>query len=182
MPIGCYSLVPHVAHRLVTRRPRSVLDLGIGFGNYGAVVRQWLDCGAPPWDTYLVGVEAWEAYRNPVWQLYNLVVVDTIESFLDQQAGQFECVLLMDVLEHFEKERGAAIVDRIKQIVAPGGLFVVGTPAIFCEQDAVHGNAFERHRALWTADDFRGRDFQLICDGSPDLFGNQMLLATWEAA
>lgn len=181
MPIGCYSLVPDVAYRLATRRPRSVLDLGIGFGHYGSVVRQWLDNGILPWDTYLVGVEGWEGYRNPAWQLYNAVVVDSIEGFLGQQTGCFDCVLLMDVIEHFEKAVGIELVERIQQVVAPGGFFLIGTPAIFMEQDAVYGNEFERHRALWTAADFQQCGFQLINDGQPDRFGNQMLLAEWVA-
>ena len=66
MPIGCCSLVPAIATQFVLRRPRSVLDLGVGMGFYGAVVRQWLDGGVQPWRTRLVGVEGFDAYRSPV--------------------------------------------------------------------------------------------------------------------
>jgi hypothetical protein len=56
MPIGCYSLVPMIANRLHDAQPRSVLDLGVGKGFYGAVVRQWLDLGVRAWRTKLFGV------------------------------------------------------------------------------------------------------------------------------
>src|SRR5712691_5541458 len=102
MPIGCYSLVPFVAHHIAVHRPARVLDLGIGLGSYGAVVRQWGDLGERPWRTYLV-------------------VVDSIQSFLSEHHGQFDLVLLTDVIEHFERSEGQAIVEQLQtEVVAPG--------------------------------------------------------------
>lgn len=180
MPIGCYSLVPHIAHHVAIHRPARVLDLGIGLGSYGAVVRQWGDLGERPWRTYLLGVEAWAAYRNPLWDLYNAVVDCSIQQFLLEQRGQFELVLLTDVIEHFDRSDGQAVLDQLKgEVVAPGGSLFVGTPGIFCEQGAVGGNSWEQHRSLWLADDFAKQGFRVIMDGSPDTFGNQMVLALW---
>ncbi len=102
MPIGCISCVPYVASRLMQRRPESVLDLGIGMGFYGAVIRQWLDHGVRPWHTRLVGVEGWPGYRNPTWDLYDEVHLESIESYLDKSRERFEAVLLMDL--HFLKK------------------------------------------------------------------------------
>ncbi len=181
MPIGCYSLVPYVAHHVAIHRPERVLDLGIGLGSYGSVVRQWGDLGERPWRTYLIGVEAWAGYRNPMWDLYNAVAACSIQEFLSEQSGQFDLVLLTDVIEHFERHEGQAIVEQLKQeIVAPGGSLFVGTPGIFCEQGAVGGNEWERHRSLWLASDFAGQGFRVILDGNPDAFGNQMVLAEWK--
>ncbi len=56
MPIGCCSLAPAIATRLQLTGPRSVLDLCIGMGFYGAVVRQRVDIGVRPWRPRLVGV------------------------------------------------------------------------------------------------------------------------------
>lgn len=57
MPIGNSVAVPYVVQHLMKRGPQRVLDLGIGFGMYGAVVRQWHDRGVRPWRTHLTGVE-----------------------------------------------------------------------------------------------------------------------------
>jgi hypothetical protein len=72
MPIRCCSLVPAIATRFSLFRPRSVLDLRIGMGFYGAVVRQWLKgCGG----TRLFGVDSrFVAYRGPCWDLKNKVM------------------------------------------------------------------------------------------------------------
>jgi predicted SAM-dependent methyltransferase len=179
MPIGCYSLVPHVAYHLVTRRARRVLDLGIGFGIYGGVVRQWLDLGVRPWSTYLVGVEGWANYRSPMWDLYDLIIADSIERYASLRIEQFDCILIMDVIEHFTKEDGFRLLSSVRELVAPNGSMLIGTPAIFAEQGAVYGNEFERHRSVWSPADFESAGFRVLCDGSPDQFGNQMVLSEW---
>src|SRR4029434_7034396 len=106
MPIGSYAAVPPLVQSLLQGQPRSVLDLGMGFGGGGVLVRQWLDQGVRPWKTFLAGVEAWPDYRNPVWDLYNVIYAQTIERFLASSDETFDCVLFCDVLEHFEKAAG----------------------------------------------------------------------------
>lgn len=182
MPIGCFSLIPHVTHHLVTHQPQRILDLGAGFGMYGAVVRQWLDLGVTPAKSFLVGVEAWAAYRSPLWDLYNLMIVDSIQNYLRSCTQRFDCVIMNDVIEHFEKEEGGRVLDRLRDILEAHGSLLVGTPGIFGEQGAVYGNEYERHRSLWTAADFLARGFRIVMDGTVDQFGNQMVLAAWQNA
>ncbi len=176
MPIGCCSLVATLATQFVVFRPGSVLDLGIGMGFYGAVVRQWLDGGVQPWRTRLLGVEEFAAYRNPCWDLYDEVIPTAIERFLESNADTWDAILLLDVLEHFEHALGEAILDELRRRLSPGGRLFVGTPAIWMDQGAACGNELERHRSLWTADDLRASGFELLDDGTIDRFGNQMLL------
>jgi SAM-dependent methyltransferase len=177
MPIGCLSCVAPVAAGLMALRPRSVLDLGIGMGFYRGVVRQWLDKGVRPWTTELVGVEAWAAYRNPMWELYDELHIETIEAYLQRADKQFSAILLMDVLEHFEKPQGETVIEQCRARRAPGGAFWIATPAVWMEQGAAHGNEFERHQSLWTAADLLGRGFKIKTRGDPDQFGNQIVLA-----
>ena len=176
MPIGCCSLVPTIATHFALFQPRSVLDLGIGMGFYGAVVRQWLDGGMQPWRTRLLGVEGFPAYRSPCWDMYDEVVESSIERFLETNADRWDAILLLDVLEHFEHAQGVTIVRELCRRRSPGGRLFVGTPAVWMDQGAAHGNELERHRSLWTSDDLRTLGFELLDDGTTDRFGNQMLL------
>ena len=177
MPIGCFSLPPHVVSLLLHRRPASILDLGIGMGIYGAAVRQWLDDGRAPWRTRLVGVEGWGAYRNPTWDLYDEVRVEPIETYLESAGEPFDAILLMDVLEHFERAEGLWVLNRAAGRLTPGGLLVVATPGNWFEQGAVNGNELERHLSYWRSEDFEALGFSLVRDGTPAEFGHQMLLA-----
>ena len=179
MPIGSYVVLPHVAHALETSRPQRVLDLGAGFGIYGAVVREWLDGGVKPWRTLLVGVEGHAPYGNPLWDLYDVMAIDTIERFMDRHAERYDAVLMLDVIEHFEKVEGGRRLEQAQQRVAPGGQLLVSTPAVFVPQGSVHGNPLEQHRSLWTAEEFTQRGFRLLCDGQLDPLGGQMIVAQW---
>jgi predicted TPR repeat methyltransferase len=159
MPIGCSSLVPTIATQLQVARPRSVLDLGIGMGFYGAVVRPWLDFGVRPWRTKLVGVEGFAAHRNPCWDLYNEVVVSSIEEYLATATEAWDAILLLDVLEHFPHAAGEPILAAARGRLSPDGPLFVGTPAVWMEA-------------------LRDAGFALIVGGQPDPFGHQILLAT----
>lgn len=178
MPIGCCSLVPTIATHLHLAHPRSVLDLGIGMGFYGAVVRQWLDLGVRPWRTRLVGIECFAGYRNPCWDLYDQVIVSPIEAYLNQSTEMWDAILLLDVLEHFSHDTGSQLLAAARGRLSQGGQFFVGTPAVWMEQGAAYGNELERHRSLWTAEELREAGLELIDSGERDRFGNRMLVAT----
>ena len=177
MPIGCYSLVPSIVMRLSSVNPCSVLDLGLGMGFYGAVIRQWLDFGVQPWRTKLVGVEGFAGYRNPCWDLYDEVVVSSIEDFLAQTTEVWDAILMFDVLEHFSYVVGEEVLGLARSRLSSCGQFLVETPAVWMEQGAAHGNDFERHQSLWTADRLRELGFEILNEGEINEFGHQMLLA-----
>jgi predicted SAM-dependent methyltransferase len=145
-------------------------------GFYGAVVRQWLDGGVQPWRTRLVGVEGFRDYRNPCWELYDEVVETLIEQFVDENADTWDAILLLDVLEHFERPQGESILGILRRRLSPAGRLFVGTPAVWMAQEAEYGNELERHRSFWTASCLRSIGFELLYDGLADQFGNQMLL------
>lgn len=183
MPIGCTSLIPYVAQDLFHRRPSSVLDLGMGYGLYGAVVRNY--CGdlepRTTRHTRLVGVEGFPGYDNLLWKLYDIIYDGvTVERYLREASELFDVVLLMDVLEHFDKPEGVDVLERCKQRLNPGGLLWVGTPGIWQEQGAVFGNSLETHRCLWSADELRAAGLEIVLNGSRDTHGNRMLLAKYE--
>lgn len=161
MPIGCTSLIPFIAQDLYLRRPRRVLDLGCGNGIYGALVRNYCGNLAPesPSQTYLVGVEGFGAYRNPLWDV----------------------IILVDVIEHFEHAAGWLLLKQLKTRLQPGGVLWVGTPAIWLPQGATFGNDFETHRSLWDAEEFELAGLCVLLDGTQDVHGNQMLLGRFDA-
>lgn len=181
MPIGCASLVPWIADELIRRRPALVLDLGIGMGFYGAVVRQYGDMGVQPWRTHLIGVEGFAGYRNPCWDLYDQAYVSEIGMFLATTLETCDAILLLDVLEHFDRDAGLQVLAAARGRLTPTGRLYVGTPAVWMEQGAAHGNEYERHRSLWTAEELMSLGFTVHWDGTADQCGNQMLAAYWEA-
>lgn len=183
MPIGSYALTYNIAHEIWKRKPATVLDLGIGFGMQGALIRQYVDQGIKPFNTILHGVEGFDGYRNPVWDLYDAISIEPIQEYVTraQLSGDdwnFDMIFMTDVIEHFEKEEGYQVAKGLMKLLNPGGTVLIGTPGIFQEQDAAYGNEYERHRSVWGLNDFP-TGYETIQDGSPDRDGHQMILVKY---
>jgi len=166
MPIGSYSAIPVIAAEMIRRRPKSLLDLGLGFGMLGAVARQWIDLGVMPWKTFLAGVEVWGDYRNPIWDLYDIVYVRSIQVHLKHEQATYDMVLLGDVIEHLQDDDAIEMLEGIDRLINPGGCLLVITPATEMEQGAAHGNPFEAHRSVWTSDKLEHYGFEILLDAN----------------
>jgi len=177
MPIGSFSSFRDVIRLVLLNHPASVLDLGIGHGINGAGVRNWLDNGVN-YNTHLVGVEGFN-YRSPLWDCYNVVHECTIQKFFETNNQKFDCVLITDVIEHFDLDEGFEILEKCKDVLNPKGLLVVVTPGVWIEQGDAYGNELERHRSLWHPNQFIARGFTIVKDGSLDDMGYMMIVAEW---
>lgn len=153
MPIGSYANLYYIAKELEFKAPKSVLDLGIGLGMNGVLVQHYVDKinGGP---TRIVGIEINAYYSNPLWDVYTRVWCITIERYLDTRRETFDFILMTDVIEHFPKETGTVILNRLPLLLNPGGTILISTPGVFVQQDDVHGNSYERHLSFFGPDDF----------------------------
>jgi 2-polyprenyl-3-methyl-5-hydroxy-6-metoxy-1,4-benzoquinol methylase len=174
MPIGSFAILPHIMLAAQQKQPKTILDVGIGYGIYGPAFRQWLDMGVKPYKTIIDGVEGFAGYKSAAWREYDCVIVQDIAHI--ELPFKYDLIVFSDVIEHFDKLEGAHIVSKLKNLLNPGGILFIGTPAIWLAQTDVHGNELERHRSLWTIDDFPG--CEVILDGTPFL-GNQMILVKY---
>ena len=133
--------------------PKSVLDVGCGFGKYGVLLREYLDVwhkryDRAQWEARIVGVEAFEGYRNDLWSaVYDQVHVADIRDVLPS-LGRFDVALVADVIEHFELPTARQLVDNL---LAVCDHVVISTPSDFYPQADEFGNEYERHRCHWTA-------------------------------
>jgi hypothetical protein len=168
MPVSDQTNITPIMLEVARCRPKSILDLGIGFGKYGVLCREMLDIepynlSQESWQTNIIGVEGFEKYRNPCWQLYSSVMVHDFTQNYESYKG-FDLVLMIDSLEHVEKGVGSKILDTL---LMNNKRVIVSCPTGKCyvEQGAVHGNEFERHRAHWTPDDFDIRAGKVLHNG-----------------
>ena len=182
MPIGSYSSIPYLASHLLKKRPATVLDLGMGFGMTGAVVRQWLDGGIEPFKTTLVGVEVWPEYRSVLWDLYDSVYVDTIQQFLATSNTRFDLIVMGDVLEHFHFPAGEIVIQQAQMKLKPSGYLFVATPAEPMPQGPVYGNRHEEHRSHWRPADLARRGFEILLSADESQLEPAVatLIARWQ--
>lgn len=158
MPIGSYANLYYIAKELEHKNPDYVLDLGIGLGMNGVLIRQYVDLIHNKY-TDIVGVEIWNKYRNPLWQLYDYIHEMDILSYIGEAnserfGGLFDFILMTDVIEHFYKYIAKEILTVLPSLLKPNGVILISTPGVFVPQGVVNGNALETHLSFWPPEDF----------------------------
>ena len=136
-----------------TLSTKTALDLGVGMGQWGFCLRTYLDYyygrfSKESWQLRLYGIEGYEKYRCPTWNLYDGVHVGLIQDDLNNTPR--DLVTMIEVLEHFDKETGRDILLRLRSKAKH--LFFTYFNG---EQDAVYGNTLEVHRAKWADSEIR---------------------------
>jgi hypothetical protein len=142
---------------VINLKPKSILDIGCGFGKYGVLFREYLDIWderylKDQWQCRIVGVEAFAEYRNPIWDyVYQDVIVGRAQEAVPPLPGPFDLVLISDMIEHLEMAEAKSLV---QCCLDKCSVLIVTTPREFYAQHNILGNEYERHRCLWTAAEF----------------------------
>ncbi len=147
-------------------QPKSVIDIGVGHGKTGILLREFLDImslryNKEEWVTRVYGIEAFSAYRNPVWDYaYDSVTIgDGLECL--QKLPHVDLILALDVWEHFEQSYATQMLDAC---LKKAEVLLISTPKSPLRQADVFGNPFERHVSKWSPKDFKKvRNYLVTC-------------------
>jgi len=161
-------------------KPGSILDVGIGFGSMGVLFRQYTDVRLSErnpesyhsWPTKIDGIEVFEWYRNPVWQVYTNVFIGDALQVLDT-LGKYDFVYCGDMIEHLSMEDGYKLLDKMMEHTT--NWIHVATPSPAPVQNAILGNENERHLSEWKEEDFQkyATENGYICELVGNFFSGQ---------
>jgi hypothetical protein len=184
MPVSIWLGLEDCLQVIIERRPRAVLDAGIGFGLWGGLLRQYLDVWSgrvypAQWATRIDGIEiADQRVQAHARYLYTDIFIGDITEVVPRRAAEqpYDVILFGDVLEHLPKDSGRAVLDAAVALARQ--LVVVRIPL---------GDGWRRegreepdhHRSQWCAADFSGYRGRVR---EYDFFGNPYGLVTIEAA
>ena len=167
MPTSQHFQISKLLNLIIHLNPGSVLDIGAGFGKYGFLCREYLDCSHDhSYGTFsrrIEAIEIFEQYLTPVHQfVYDRVLVGDALKLIPTLGTKYDLTLMIDVLEHFTKSDGQRLLD---STLAKSKSLLVSVPRDIGNQSEVFGNQYEAHRAEWTgkelltlAPSFRVRD------------------------
>lgn len=135
-------------------QPRSVLDIGVGFGKFGVIFREYLDIlpgryDKEEWATRIDGIEVHKPYLTALHEyIYDNVYETDIWEFDWPQ--DYDLVFMGDVIEHFTKDDA---IDLLKMLRTK--LVLISTPTgVDKKKSTYRGNTHEEHKHIWTADEF----------------------------
>ncbi|SKA79510.1 hypothetical protein SAMN05443428_10379 [Caloramator quimbayensis] len=157
MPTSYYGQISTILDIALSQNPKSILDVGIGFGKYGVLLREILDISnerysKDKWEVIIDGIEGYKDYKNPIYEyVYNKVYFGFVQEVIKSLKYSYDLILMIDVLEHFNKNEGEEIIESLLQICKN---LLVCTPAIPSKQTYLDNN-LEEHKSLWKISDFK---------------------------
>ncbi len=161
MPTSVPYCIPTIAGVARQIRPASVLDVGIGFGKYGVLFREYLeiwemrnvgDYDRSRWKTRIDGIEATAEYLTPLHEyIYDKIHIGDVRTIIDS-LGRYDVVIMGDVLEHFDKETGTQLLDAL--YAHTNKCLLLTFPENCAINHDVLENPFESHRSSWNRKEF----------------------------
>jgi len=127
----------------------NILDIGVGRGKYGFLIREYFSDV-----NKLDGIDIFEKYITDIHK--NIYDNMLIGNALDMEIGNYDVHLLIDIIEHWDKEETHNLISRLLK----NGNVIIATPNRFIQQGAYMGNEWERHKTFWSLDDFKRYSFK----------------------
>src|SRR5436190_4878060 len=152
MPSSRPNTIPIVIHLLRQLKPRSILDVGVGFGKWGHLFREYTDIleaeGDPSryqrrnWQVRIDGVEGHAAYLTEMHRfLYDEIHIGEACGLMSSLPN-YDLIFLGDIIEHVEKRAGVELLQNA--LVRTNKAVIVSTPKFETGQEELCGNELER--------------------------------------
>ncbi len=182
MPSSRPDTIPTVVALVRQLKPRSILDIGVGFGKWGHLFREYTDIlesendparyQKKNWRVRIDGIEGHFSYLTEMHRyIYDEIHLGDAGALI-KTLGKYDLIFLGDIIEHFEKEAGITLLR--DAIARAEKAVIVSTPKYETGQENVCGNEFERHRSLWSAQELRS-----LGNAQVQTIGGSMLLAIY---
>ena len=148
--------------------PSSILDVGVGFGRWGILFREFLEIWDNSkydgkWDRIIDGIEIFSGYiKDYHYYFYNNIYAEDALTFLRETDKQYDLINFGDVIEHFTKPQGEELIslamDRAKYVL-------INIPiGKHWKQEGSGDNPYEEHKSVWYNNDFtKHRHYLLKC-------------------
>ena len=153
MPTSEHWQIPWVVEVIAREQPKTVLDVGAGYGKYGILVREY--ASPERVDAVDVTPPRFEAYDN----VY-LGDARELDRLLPAEVPTYDLALFLDIIEHLEKADAWPLLETLTRRARR---VLITTPLGFRAQE-IPGLPYETHRSGWFPWEFDKR-FQVHRSG-----------------
>jgi len=165
MPSSTWVHISTVLDIVWKHQPKSVLDVGAGFGRWGFLTRELLDIfrnrySKGDWQTVIDGVEIWSRYIcHHHKYLYSNIYTTSIEDFFKSNKQSYDVIIAGDVIEHLEKKKALEVINSLRMITDKVLIVCIplgsGYPQKASKPDKLGlVNKAEEHLSIWEETDF----------------------------
>ena len=158
MPSSHWYQLNEIMELIIFTQPKSILDIGVGFGKYGFLSREYLELfdGREKiwdWKTIIDGIEIFQDYITPLQKMvYNQIDIGNVTDILPALEKKYDLILLIDVIEHLNFDEGEKLIE-MSQLHAKN--IIISTPKYFIQQPEMFGNPYEAHKSFFKKKHFK---------------------------
>jgi hypothetical protein len=144
------ACITYICERIIKIKPKAVLDIGIGFGKYGFLSREYTDIyhgNHFEWKTKIDGIEGFERYVTELQRIIydNIYIGDATK--IIKTLDIYDLILSVDMLEHLEKDQGMILLQDIRKHSKRA---IISLPIYPSKQRYIkYNNKFGPHRSIW---------------------------------
>lgn len=163
MPIARPEVIPTVCKWFCAHEVKRVLDVGLGFGLWGFLARQYLllwtgrgDLTQKKYSNWrneitIDGIEIYKGYITDLQKLlYNNIYIGDMRNLLPKMHS-YDIIIFGDVLEHVILRDGLKLLQTAKN---KAKWVIITTPDYFVKGKAKMDNEWEKHKYHWKDNDF----------------------------
>lgn len=165
MPSSTWVHISTVMDIVWKHQPKTVLDIGIGFGRWGFNIRELLDIfkgrySREDWKTVINGIEIWPRYITDHHRyIYNNLFIMNIEDFFKSNKQNYDVIIAGDILEHLSKDKALTVINNLRLITDKVLIVCIplgtGYPQKASKPDKLGlVNKAEEHLSTWEETDF----------------------------
>ncbi len=138
--------------------PESILDVGVGFGRWGILFREFLEIWDNArydgkWQIVIDGVEIFPGYIKDYHKyFYNEIFITGALEYLEETEKRYDLINFGDIIEHLDKDEGEKLIELALE---KGKYVLINIPiGKHWQQDGTTENPHEAHRSIWYNNDF----------------------------
>lgn len=134
---------------IMALEPKRVLDVGVGFGKWGFLMKEYLDGFSG--QLHMDGVEAHKPslVSSGASRWYNSMYLHEFNGCMIHQPKPYDLVLMLDILQCFERKDGGRALLKALEL---GDRVLVSVPLEYTAPP--NGNPYNESRSEWTPRDF----------------------------
>jgi hypothetical protein len=163
MPSSRPSTIPFVISVIRQIQPDSILDVGVGFGKWGYLFREYTDIvlsendpgryAKSGWKTKIEGVEGFPKYLHEGHRFIYDKIHEGNASDILPKLGKYDVIFFGDIIEHFTLADGKKLLRTA--LDHANACVMLTTPKFETNQGELCENPLERHLSLWNETEFQ---------------------------
>jgi predicted TPR repeat methyltransferase len=160
MPVSPWRNIGLVVEAIVAANPRTVLDIGVGNGKWGYLVREYIDIWqrrytSDKWEVRIDGIEVWKPYIHDYQQaIYDRILIGRAQEIVPTLEENYDLSLACDVIEHMHKAEALAMIEQLRNKATKLLLLSIPVGPDWL-RDSYNANPYEAHLSEWLPKEFR---------------------------